>query len=53
MKTKSILLSVLLAVFFSVSAQHIGMSFQEAGKQGISITQLDKEYQSALHSDAS
>jgi hypothetical protein len=41
---------VLLAVTVA-NAQHLGLNFQDAEKQGISIQHLDSIYKSAVHSD--
>lgn len=51
MKTKSLLLAILLSFCFSISAQHTVISFKEAESKGISITQLDKDYMSAIHAN--
>jgi len=53
-KTKQIILTLLLASAFSVlSAQHKALTFQDAEKQGLSISLLDSVYKSAVHEDTS
>lgn len=52
--TKTI--SIIIFLLFSslqVNAQHLGMTFKTAEKQGVSINQLDSIYKSAVHSDTS
>ncbi|MGV3631649.1 MAG: hypothetical protein ACO1O6_10590 [Bacteroidota bacterium] len=45
------IVSLFLALFSSCFGQHLGLSFQEAEKQGISVKKLDSLYRSALHAD--
>ncbi|KXK39069.1 MAG: hypothetical protein UZ09_BCD002001108 [Bacteroidetes bacterium OLB9] len=52
--TKRIFISTtLLWICFTACGQHLGLTFQEAEKQGISIKHLDSLYQSAVHTDTS
>jgi hypothetical protein len=53
MKKILIILPFLIIAHVLVYAQHIGMTFQEAKKQGISISELDSIYKSAVHVDTS
>ncbi len=47
------ILSFLLITCLQSLSQHIGLTFQDAEKQGISIQQLDSLYASAVHTDTS
>jgi len=52
--TKNIfILSVLLLFCFNSFSQHIGITFQEGEKQGITIQHLDSIYKSAVNTDTS
>lgn len=42
-----------LVFTLQLSAQHLGMSFSDAQKQGVRVSHLDSMYQSALHADTS
>ncbi len=53
MKRILLLSYLLLAVSPSSFGQHLGMTFQEARLQNISIPHLDSLYTSAVHTDAS
>lgn len=46
-------ITVLLTTCLQAFGQHLGLTFQEAEKQGISIKHLDSIYTSAVHSDTS
>ena len=46
-------LTLLLMFCFNSFGQHLGMTFQTAEKQGITIQHLDSIYKSALHADTS
>jgi hypothetical protein len=47
------IITVLLTISFQTFGQHLGLTFQDAEKQGISIKHLDSVYTSALHTDTS
>ena len=47
------IITVLLTISFQSFGQHLGLTFQNAEKQGISIKHLDSLYVSALHTDTS
>ena len=47
------IITVLLIVSFQSFGQHLGLTFQNAEKQGISIKHLDSIYISAVHTDTS
>lgn len=51
-KTKFIIL-FLLTTCLQTFGQHLGLTFQSAEKQGISIKHLDSLYTSAVHTDTS
>ncbi len=52
--TKTILIiTILLTTCLQSFGQHLGLTFQQAEKQGISIIHLDSTYASAVHSDTS
>ena len=51
MKKTTFILSILLMVCLQTSAQHIGLKFQDAEKQGIGMKHLDSIYKSAVHTD--
>lgn len=45
------IITVLLTISFQTFGQHLGLTFQNAEKQGISIKHLDSVYTSAVHTD--
>lgn len=45
------MLSILLATCMQTMGQHLGLTFQDAEKQGISIKHLDSIYTSGVHTD--
>jgi hypothetical protein len=45
--------AILLTTCLQAFGQHLGLTFQDAEKQGISIKHLDSIYTSAVHSDTS
>jgi len=47
------IITVLLIISFQSFGQHLGLTFQNAEKQGISIKHLDSIYISAVHTDTS
>jgi hypothetical protein len=47
------IITVLLTISFQTFGQHLGLTFQNAEKQGISIKHLDSVYTSAVHTDTS
>jgi len=47
------IITVLLTTCIQSFGQHLGLTFQDAEKQGISIKHLDNIYTSAVHSDTS
>jgi hypothetical protein len=49
----SFIISTLLTICLLSSGQHIGLTFQQAEKQGVSIGLLDSIYTSAVHADTS
>ena len=53
MTRKNLIISFLLIISCQTHGQQIGLTFQNAEKQGISIQDLDSIYASALHSDIS
>jgi hypothetical protein len=53
MKNKIWIITALLTTCLHTFGQRIGMTFQEAEKNGISIQKLDSLYTSAVHSDTS
>ncbi|MDR2834634.1 MAG: hypothetical protein LBV69_00330 [Bacteroidales bacterium] len=53
MKSTIIILIILLSTCFQTFAQHLGLTFQDAEKQGILTSKLDSIYQSAVNSDTS
>ncbi|HLG34503.1 MAG TPA: hypothetical protein VI757_06440 [Bacteroidia bacterium] len=56
MTTKKIRRTLLFLFFFStaiVNGQHLGLTFQDAEKQGTTITHLDSIYKSAVDGDTS
>lgn len=46
-------ITVLLIISFQTFGQHLGLTFQNAEKQGISIKHLDSVYTSAVHTNTS
>ncbi|HLG04379.1 MAG TPA: hypothetical protein VI731_12345 [Bacteroidia bacterium] len=53
MKKLILLPALLLIAHLQLSGQHLGLTFQDAKKQGIRITLLDSVYKSAVHADTS
>ena len=53
MKKASLIFAILLTSWFQTYGQGLGLTFQEAHIQGITIKHLDSLYKSALHSDSS
>lgn len=53
MNKTNFILSIFFIISFQVFGQQAGLTFQNAEKQGILIEELDRSYQSALHSDTS
>jgi hypothetical protein len=53
MNKVSFIITVLLTISFQTFGQQLGLTFQNAEKQGISIKYLDSLYTSALHTDTS
>lgn len=53
MKTIVLTIAMMCAVYMPSFAQQLGLTFDEAEKQGISISYLDSIYPSAVHSDTS
>ena len=53
MKNQLLILIIILSLYNKVSAQHSGLTFQEANTQGISIPKLDSIYKNAIHTDTS
>lgn len=52
--TKKLFFStILLATCFQTFGQHLGLTFEDAKKQAISIQHLDSVYKSAIHVDSS
>ena len=51
MKKTALILVLLLTICSQTFAQHLGLTFQECEKHGISISNLDTIYQSAVHAD--
>jgi hypothetical protein len=49
----NLIITILLTACLQTFGQHLGLSFQNAEKQGISIKHLDSIYTSAVHSDTS
>lgn len=49
----NVIITVLLTISFQTFGQHLGLTFQNAEKQGISIKHLDSVYTSAVHTDTS
>lgn len=47
------IITVLLTISFQTFGQQLGLTFQNAEKQGISIKHLDSVYISAVHTDTS
>ncbi len=50
---KKLTIIYFLIVCLPSFGQHIGLTFQEAEKQGVSITYLNSIYKSAIHTDTS
>lgn len=50
---KFLILIVLLATYLQTFGQQLGLTFQDAEKQGVSIKHLDSMYKSAVHTDTS
>lgn len=48
-----LIITILLTTCLQTFGQHLGLTFQDAEKQGISIKHLDSIYSSAVHSDTS
>jgi hypothetical protein len=44
---------IFLSICLQTFGQHIGLTFQDAEKQGVSIKHLDSLYRSAVHGDTS
>ena len=53
MTKKNFIITVLLTICLQTFGQHLGLTFQNAEKQGISIKHLDSLYKSAVHADTS
>ena len=51
MNKTNFIITVLLTTCFQTFGQHLGLTFQNAEKQGISIKNLDSLYTSAVHAD--
>ncbi|MDO8660261.1 MAG: hypothetical protein Q7K43_00070, partial [Candidatus Woesearchaeota archaeon] len=53
---KTLTVTLLLACFALTAqtfGQHLGLTFEDGKKQGISIPHLDSVYKSAIHTDSS
>jgi hypothetical protein len=53
MTKTNLMITILLTTCLQTFGQHLGLTFQNAEKQGISIQHLDSIYTSAVHSDTS
>ena len=53
MTKTNFIITVLLTTCLQTFGQHLGLTFQNAEKQGISIKHLDSLYKSAVHTDTS
>jgi hypothetical protein len=53
MKKANLMIIIFLTTCLQAFGQHIGLTFQDAEKQGISIKHLDSLYRSAVHADTS
>ncbi|MBC8111363.1 MAG: hypothetical protein H7Y04_09920 [Verrucomicrobia bacterium] len=51
MKNLTLISIIILTFSLSSFGQHLGLTFQEAERKGISITNLDTLYKSSLHTD--
>lgn len=53
MNKANLMIIIFLTTCLQTFGQHIGLTFQDAEKQGISIKHLDSLYRSAVHADTS
>ncbi len=53
MTKTNLIITILLTACLQTFGQHLGLTFQNAEKQGISIKHLDSIYTSAVHTDTS
>lgn len=51
MTKKHFIITILLTSSLHFFGQHLGLTFQEAERQGVSIKHLDSLYKSAVHAD--
>ncbi len=53
MTKTNLMITILLSTCLQTFGQHLGLTFQSAEKQGISIKHLDSIYKSSVHSNTS